>query len=284
MQQARSRGRAQGSDQAEPRPDARRPARLRPLWTLREHCPRQQLARRRPGRPQALGACSTSLGSPRTWGWRSSSTSPAASATCDPTRSFSWRPCGPSSHHAGNPDGGTDAIEVAPRTSPATSGSSTGSAAGGGRREPLPDRHRRRARGRPEARARPRSLCRRGERGVRAWARGATALAEAAIDAAEQPSKFEFAYPIDAPIEEKIRPDRDAGLRSGRRRAATRGEAEGGGVRAERSRRAADRHGEDAPFSHDPALRKRAYRLHGAGSRSSGRIQARDGWSPSAAT
>jgi formate--tetrahydrofolate ligase len=34
---------------------------------------------------------------------------------------------------------------------------------------------------------------------------GATALAEAAIDAAEQPSSFEFAYPLDAPIEEKIR-------------------------------------------------------------------------------
>ena len=34
---------------------------------------------------------------------------------------------------------------------------------------------------------------------------GATALAEAVIDAAEQPSKFEFAYPSDAPIEEKIR-------------------------------------------------------------------------------
>jgi len=34
---------------------------------------------------------------------------------------------------------------------------------------------------------------------------GATALAEAAIDAAEQPSTFEFAYPLDAPIEEKIR-------------------------------------------------------------------------------
>jgi formyltetrahydrofolate synthetase len=33
---------------------------------------------------------------------------------------------------------------------------------------------------------------------------GATALAEAAIDAAEQPSDFEFAYPLDAPIEEKI--------------------------------------------------------------------------------
>jgi formyltetrahydrofolate synthetase len=34
---------------------------------------------------------------------------------------------------------------------------------------------------------------------------GATALAEAAIDAAEQTSSFQFAYPLDAPIEEKIR-------------------------------------------------------------------------------
>jgi formyltetrahydrofolate synthetase len=34
---------------------------------------------------------------------------------------------------------------------------------------------------------------------------GATLLAEAAIDAADQPSEFEFAYPLDAPIEEKIR-------------------------------------------------------------------------------
>ena len=34
---------------------------------------------------------------------------------------------------------------------------------------------------------------------------GATALAEAAVAAAEQPSDFGFAYPLDAPIEEKIR-------------------------------------------------------------------------------
>jgi formyltetrahydrofolate synthetase len=33
---------------------------------------------------------------------------------------------------------------------------------------------------------------------------GATALAEAAMDAAEQPSDFDFAYPLDAPIPEKI--------------------------------------------------------------------------------
>jgi formate--tetrahydrofolate ligase len=33
---------------------------------------------------------------------------------------------------------------------------------------------------------------------------GATALAEAVMDAAEQPSDFDFAYPLDAPIAEKI--------------------------------------------------------------------------------
>ena len=33
---------------------------------------------------------------------------------------------------------------------------------------------------------------------------GATALAEAVMDAAEQPSDFRFAYPLDAPIEDKI--------------------------------------------------------------------------------
>jgi len=34
---------------------------------------------------------------------------------------------------------------------------------------------------------------------------GATALAEAVVGASEQPSDFDFAYPLDAPIEEKIR-------------------------------------------------------------------------------
>jgi formate--tetrahydrofolate ligase len=34
---------------------------------------------------------------------------------------------------------------------------------------------------------------------------GATALAEAVIDATEQPSSFDFAYPLEAPIEDKIR-------------------------------------------------------------------------------
>jgi formyltetrahydrofolate synthetase len=35
--------------------------------------------------------------------------------------------------------------------------------------------------------------------------KGATALAEAVVAAADQPSDFRFAYPLDAPIEEKIR-------------------------------------------------------------------------------
>jgi len=35
--------------------------------------------------------------------------------------------------------------------------------------------------------------------------RGATALAEAVVAAAEEPNTFDFAYPLDAPIEEKIR-------------------------------------------------------------------------------
>jgi formate--tetrahydrofolate ligase len=34
---------------------------------------------------------------------------------------------------------------------------------------------------------------------------GAVTLAEAVVDAAEQPNSFDFAYPLDAPIEEKIR-------------------------------------------------------------------------------
>jgi formyltetrahydrofolate synthetase len=34
---------------------------------------------------------------------------------------------------------------------------------------------------------------------------GAVALAEAVVDAAEQPNTFDFAYPLDAPIEDKIR-------------------------------------------------------------------------------
>ena len=44
---------AEGRAEAEPRPDARGPAGARPLRPVRQHRARQQLARRRPARPQA---------------------------------------------------------------------------------------------------------------------------------------------------------------------------------------------------------------------------------------
>ena len=85
-------GRPQGRDQAEPRPDARGPAGVRPLRPVREHRARQQLARRRPRRAQARRVRrSPSPASRRTWGWRSSSTSRAASASCARARSCSSR-------------------------------------------------------------------------------------------------------------------------------------------------------------------------------------------------
>ena len=84
---------AQGHDQAEPRADARGPARLRPLRPVREHRARQQLARRRPRRPQARRLRrSPRAASARTWGWRSSSTSCAGSAGSGRARSCSSRP------------------------------------------------------------------------------------------------------------------------------------------------------------------------------------------------
>ena len=84
----------QGRDQAEPRADARRSTGLRPLRPVREHRARQQLARRRSRRDQARRVPHHRVRlRARTWAWRSSSTSPAASATCDRARSCSSRRC-----------------------------------------------------------------------------------------------------------------------------------------------------------------------------------------------
>ncbi len=265
-----ARGRAQGSDQAEPRPDARRPARLRPLRT-RSRTSRTATTRSSPtgSRSSSATTSSPSRGSPRTWGWRSSSTSPAASATCDPTRSCSWRPCGRSSITRATPTAALDAIEVGAQNLARHIGIVNGfglQAVVGVNRFPTDTDDelevvRKLA---LEHGAYAAEVNEAFERG----GEGATALAEAAIDAAEQPSKFEFAYPIDAPIEEKIRliatrvygADGVELLPAAKQKAA--------GVRAERSRRAADLHGEDAPLAlARPGAPERADRLHGAGSR-----------------
>ncbi len=109
-------------------------------------------------------------------------------------------------HHAGDPDGGTDAIEIGARNLARHIGIVNGfglQAVVGVNRFPTDTDEelevvRKLA---LEHGAYAAEVNEAFERG----GEGATALAEAAIDAAEQPSKFEFAYPIDAPIEEKIR-------------------------------------------------------------------------------
>ena len=109
-------------------------------------------------------------------------------------------------HHAGNPDGGTDAIEVGAQNLARHIGIVNGfglQAVVGVNRFPTDTDDelevvRKLALDHGAYAAEVNEAFERG-------GEGATALAEAAIDAAEQPSKFEFAYPIDAPIEEKIR-------------------------------------------------------------------------------
>ena len=75
---------------------------------------------------------------------------------------------------------------------------------------------------------------------------GAAALAEAVVDAADQPNEFEFTYPIDAPINDEDRGDREEGLWSGRRRLPPDRQEQDQAVRRRRARPATDLHGEDA--------------------------------------
>ena len=115
---------------------------------------------------------------------------------------------------------------------------------------------------------------------------GATALAEAAIDAAEQPSDFEFAYPLDAPIAEKI--DLIATKVYGAdgaellpvAAAARPSEFEQAGLGEP-----PDLHGEDAPLAlARPGAQERARRGSRCRSATSARTRARAGSSRSAAT
>ena len=98
---------------------------------------------------------------------------------------------------------------------------------------------------------------------------GAAALAEAVVAAADEPSSFDFLYPLDAPIEQKIEAiakrvygaDGIFLLKTAQDKIA---QFDGGGPRP-----AADLHGEDAPLAlaTTPTLDERADRLHGDGPR-----------------
>ncbi len=92
---------------------------------------------------------------------------------------------------------------------------------------------------------------------------GGAALAEAAAAAADEPNTFDFAYPLDAPIEAKIEAiaKRVYGADGITLQPAARAKVEG--TDAARPRRSSDLHGEDTPLAlRRPEARERADRLH----------------------
>ena len=78
---------------------------------------------------------------------------------------------------------------------------------------------------------------------------GATALAEAAIAAADEPNTFDFAYTLDAPIEEKIRLIATRVYGADGVELLPAGEEEGGRLGRLGARAAPHLHGEDAPLA-----------------------------------
>ena len=92
---------------------------------------------------------------------------------------------------------------AAPRTCRAISDRVRARAARRRGRQPVPERHGRGSRARPQALA-PARCARPSQQAFERGGEGAASLAEAVVDAADHPNEFEFTYPIDAPIEAKI--------------------------------------------------------------------------------
>ena len=262
-------GAAQGDDQAEPRPDARGPAGVRPLRPVREHRPRQQLARVRPGRAQARRhrhhreRLRLRHGHGEVLRHRLPGRRPAPSAIVLVASIKALK------HHGGDPEGGADVIErgaanlirhlgiirefglnavVAVNRFPDDKDEeielvrTIALADGAFAAEP--------------------------NDGVVKGGEGAAALAEAVVAATEQPSSFAPLYPLEDSIESKIETiarrvyGADGVFLLPRR---TRKIAP---IQRGRLRPAPDLHGEDAslPLAR-PGAHERADRLHGAGPR-----------------
>ena len=93
---------------------------------------------------------------------------------------------------------------------------------------------------------------------------GATALAEAVVAAADEPNTFDFAYTLDAPIEEKIRLIATRVYGADGVELLPAGEEEGRRLGRLGARAPPDLHGEDAPLAlARPGAQERADRLHG---------------------
>ena len=174
----------------------------------------------------------------------------------------------------------------APRTSPATSGSCASSASTRSSRSTAsPATPTRRSSSSASSRSRRGAYAAEVNDGFEQGGAGAAALAEAVVAAADEPSAFDFLYPLDAPIEAEDRGDREARLRRGRDLPPEDRAGQDRAVHRRGPRPAADLHGEDAPLAlarRDAG--ERADRLHGRRSATSAPTPAPAGSSRSAAT
>ena len=133
-------------------------------------------------------------------------------------------------HHGGGLDGGTAEIEAGRREPRAPHRDRPALRPRRGRRgQQVPDRHASRSSSSCSGSRSSTARTRPSQRAFEQGGKGATALAEAVVAAADEPTDFRFAYPDDAPIEEKIRRDRDERLRRRRRLPPEDGEGEGSG-------------------------------------------------------
>ena len=122
---------------------------------------------------------------------------------CVPTRSASSRRCAPSNTTAATRTAGSRLSSAARRTCAAIWDARV-RAQGRSGGQPLPHRPRRRARRGTQARADYGAHAAELNEAFERGGEGAASLAEAIADAAEQPNDFDFLYPADALIAEKI--------------------------------------------------------------------------------
>ena len=153
-------------------------------------------------------------------------------------------------HHAGDPDGGMDAIETGaanmvapPRDHPRVRPERRRG------RQRVPGRHERRDRPGQEARARARRLRRRDERGLHARRRGRSGARRSGGRGRRRAVEVRLHLSARRSDRGEDRGDREARLRRRRDHAPAGRAREDQGVRRGRARQAADLHGEDAPLA-----------------------------------
>ena len=93
--------------------------------------------------------------------------------------------------------------------------------------------------------------------------KGATDLAQAVVEACDEPSNFQFCYPLDATAEDEDRVGRHQDLRRGQRHVLARRQHAAGPLREERVRQPAGLHRQDAPVDQRRrVVEGRAHRPH----------------------